>query len=120
MNEQKVEVAIKAPKKFDAWKITAILSVLLSAYLIISPRTPAPTAHPINSVEVVKAHSPDEATMQEAKKTYKPKSIRENLARAKEIAKGFKEQPGEEHMDRMKRFNDYVLEETKEDVKVQK
>lgn len=118
MNEN--EVVINAPKKFDPWKITAILSVLLSAYLIISPRLPAPTAHPINSVSVTKAHSSDEATMQEAKKTYKPKSIRENLERAKQVAKGFKEQPGEEHMDRMKRFNDYVLEATKEDVKVPK
>lgn len=118
MNEKKVEVAITAPKKFDAWRITAILSVLLSAYLIISPRLPAPTAHPINSVSITKASSPDQTTMQEAKATYKPKSIRENLERAKQVANGFKEQPGEEHMDRMKRFNDYVLEATKEDVKV--
>ena len=120
MIEFKIDVATTSPKRFDPWKITAIICVLLSAYLIISPRTPAPTAHPNNSVEVAKAHSPDEATMQEAKATYKPKSIRENLERAKQVAKGFKEQPGEEHMDRMKRFNDYVIEATKEDVRIPK
>lgn len=119
MNEKKIEAAI-APTKFHPWKITAIMCAMLSAYLMISPRTPAPTVHPNNSVEVAKAHSPNEATMQEANVAYKPKSIRENLARAKEIANGFKEQPGEEHMDRMKRFNDYVIEATKKDVTVPK
>lgn len=104
----------------DPWKITAIACVLLSAYLIISPRMPAPTAHPINSVSVTKAQSPDQILMQEAKEAYKPKSIRENLARAKEITNGFKEKQDEEPMDRMKRFNEYVLEATKEDVKVPK
>lgn len=104
----------------DPWKITAIALVLLSAYLIISPRMPAPTAHPINSVSVTKAQSPDQAMMQEAKEAYKPKSIRENLARAKEVMRGFEEKKDEEPMDRMKRFNEYVLEATKEDVKVPK
>jgi len=102
----------------DPWKITAIAFVLLSAYLIISPRMPAPTAHPINSVSVTKTQSPDQAMMQEAKEAYKPKSIRENLARAKEVMRGFEEKKDEESMDRMKRFNEYVLEATKEDVKI--
>lgn len=110
--------AVITPRKFAPWKITAIACVFLSAYLIISPRLPAPTAPPINSVSVTKAHSPDQAMMQEAKEAYKPKSIRENLARAKEVMRGFEEKKVEEPMDRMKRFNEYVLEATKEDVKV--
>ena len=110
--------AINTPTKFDPWKITAILCVLLSAYLMISPRMDAPAKEPVNLVESVKKPTIDSITMQEAKATYKPKSIRENLARAKEVMAGFKEKKDEEPMDRMKRFNDYVLEATKEDVKV--
>ena len=104
----------------DPWKITAIAFVLLSAYLIISPRMPAPTARPVNSAAVTKVQSPDQAMMQEAKEAYKPKSIRENLARAKEVMRGFEEKKDEEPMDRMKRFNEYVLGATKENVKVQR
>lgn len=104
--------------QIDPWKITAILCVFLSAYLMISPRMEAPRKEPVNLVEPLKKPTIDSVTMQEAKETYKPKSIRENLARAKEVMRGFEEKKDEEPMDRMKRFNDYVLEATKEDVKV--
>lgn len=106
------------PKQIAPWKITAILCVFLSAYLMISPRMDTPTKEPVNLVEPLKKPTIDSVTMQEAKETYKPKSIRENLARAKEVMRGFEEKKDEEPIDRMKRFNEYILEATKEDVKV--
>lgn len=106
-------------KRVDTWKIAAIACVVVSGFLTFNMFNTPP--EPVKTEQIAEARSLpslDQATMQEAKETYKPKSIRENLARAKEVMRGFKEQPGEEPMDRMTRMNEYIKEATKEDVKM--
>jgi len=122
MNEDTQPNEINAPKRIAVWKVVTGFAIVIACYLAFSPSHKTPTHAAIAQVEAqaqekIVPLTVDQTTMVEAKKAYKPKSIRENLARAKEIMSGFKEKPGEEMVDRMDRMNKYVLEATKEDVK---
>lgn len=126
MNEDTQPNEIDGPKRFETWKVVAIASALVAGYFVMTPShkpsSPPAVVQVDDQAQAKEADklSVDQTTMVEAKKAYKPKSIRENLARAQAVMAGFKEKPGEEMVDRMDRMNKYVLEATKEDVKYPK
>lgn len=125
MNEDTQPNEIDGPQRIETWKVVAIAGALVAGYFVMTPSPkPSHTQAVVQVEDQAQAKADkltvDQTTIVEAKKAYKPKSIAENLARAKQVMAGFKEVPGEQMVDRMDRMNKYVLEATKEDVKYPK
>ena len=101
--------------RFSRTKFYTILVVALLACVAVKASLNVSSAvESVNSKPIVAIQPVAPPAVEPEKTPYRPPTFKESFARATKMRDGFKEIPGEDHMVRMKRFQEYVLESAKQ------